>query len=421
MIPQKGQIYNKAALERLSSPEQLDQLIQVVRPTSWVLLLSLVALLATFVLWGFLGTVHTRVEGQGILLGGNVYDVVPLTTGQVTRLYVVQGDTVAPGAVVAEMAQPDLDQRIRDARARLAEQQASFGELQAFGAQDVQLQGGFAEQQRRSVDQLIATGEQRLADLESQLATERELLEQGLITRQQLRATQQQRDRAQSDIEQARAERTQLASRELGAEFDLQQQLSLSRQRIAEAARLLDQLEADYASRTRVVSRQGGLVLEVMTAEGDLVSPGQPLVKVGLSGGASEPMQVVLYVPTEDGKKVEAGMNILVAPATTKPEEFGYLVGRVERVAEFPATTRSMLNKLKNDQLVRQFTAGGAPFEVTATLVRSPDTPSGYEWTSGQGPQALVRSSTPASGRITVRTQRPIDLVIPALRGAFSI
>ena len=421
MIPDKKQIYRKAALERLSSPEQLDQLIQVVRPTSWIMLVSVLTLMVAFVAWGVLGSVHTRVDGQGILLGGSVYDLVPLASGQLTEVLVREGDVVAPGGVVARMAQPELAQRIADTQARLAEQRTAFGELQTFGAQDTQLQSGFVAQQRQNLDQLIAATQERLDYLATQIETEESLLEQGLITRGQLRATQQQRAAAQAEIEQARAQRTQVSSQELSAEFSSRQQLSLSRQRIAESERLLEQLERDYDTRTQVVSANGGRVLGLMADAGDLVAPGQPLMKLGLQGATAGALQVLLYVPTADGKKIEPGMEILVAPATVKPEEFGYLVGRVERVADFPATTRSMNYVLRNDQLVRQLAAAGAPFEVVATLTPMDESASGFRWTSGDGPPVRIQSGTPASARITVRTQRPIELVVPALRKLVSL
>ena len=45
----------KVALERMSSPEQLDQPLRVTTPKSWLALLSLIARLAVAVAWGFFG------------------------------------------------------------------------------------------------------------------------------------------------------------------------------------------------------------------------------------------------------------------------------------------------------------------------------------------------------------------------------
>jgi hypothetical protein len=61
-------IFRPAALERMSSPEQLDRLMPVTSPRGWVALSALgIIFLATF-LWALFGTVYTTAEGQGILI-----------------------------------------------------------------------------------------------------------------------------------------------------------------------------------------------------------------------------------------------------------------------------------------------------------------------------------------------------------------
>ncbi|HLM66603.1 MAG TPA: hypothetical protein VK358_03705, partial [Longimicrobium sp.] len=64
----KKEIFRSVALERLSSPEQLDQLMQVTTPRGWLLLVGVGALLATALVWGLLGSVPERIAGQGILI-----------------------------------------------------------------------------------------------------------------------------------------------------------------------------------------------------------------------------------------------------------------------------------------------------------------------------------------------------------------
>lgn len=63
-----SEIYRKAALERLSSPEELDSLMQVTTPKGWLALLSLGCLILGALLWGFLGRIPTKVLGQGMIL-----------------------------------------------------------------------------------------------------------------------------------------------------------------------------------------------------------------------------------------------------------------------------------------------------------------------------------------------------------------
>jgi HlyD family secretion protein len=72
---------------------------------------------------------------------------------------------------------------------------------------------------------------------------------------------------------------------------------------------------------------------------------------------------------------------------------------------------------LHNEGLVAALSATGAPFELYASLTIDANAPSGYRWTSGTGPEVGLFSGTLASGLVTVRTQRPIELVIPYVRG----
>jgi HlyD family secretion protein len=114
-------------------------------------------------------------------------------------------------------------------------------------------------------------------------------------------------------------------------------------------------------------------------------------------------------------------MAVLVAPATVKPEEFGYLEGRVERIADFPATPEGMRRVLKNDELVRRLLAIGSPFELHVSFTRDAATPSGYVWTSGRGPAVAIGDGTPVRGRIVVETRRPVQLVVPGIRKALGL
>ena len=67
-MTEENKIFRKVALERLSSPEQLDQLMQVTSPKGWIALLSICGLLAVVVVWGFVGTIPTTASGDGILI-----------------------------------------------------------------------------------------------------------------------------------------------------------------------------------------------------------------------------------------------------------------------------------------------------------------------------------------------------------------
>lgn len=64
-------IFRQESLERLSSPEQLDQLMQVIRPKSWIPLATLGSLIFAALLWGVLGRIPITASGTGLLVRPN--------------------------------------------------------------------------------------------------------------------------------------------------------------------------------------------------------------------------------------------------------------------------------------------------------------------------------------------------------------
>src|SRR5947207_5683175 len=104
----KNGLFRKVALERLSSPEQLDQLMRVTTPRAWLGLIGLGGLLIVVLLWSIFGTIESAETGQGILIRGAGVQVVEAPrAGQVVRVYVQPGDKVQQGQQVASIRPSD--------------------------------------------------------------------------------------------------------------------------------------------------------------------------------------------------------------------------------------------------------------------------------------------------------------------------
>ena len=85
-------VFRKASLDRLSSPEQLDQVMSVTSPRAWLALLAIGAILLAALVWGVFGTIPSKTYGQGILLtSGGVHDITHISSGRVTDIRVRQG------------------------------------------------------------------------------------------------------------------------------------------------------------------------------------------------------------------------------------------------------------------------------------------------------------------------------------------
>jgi hypothetical protein len=106
---QQTNIFRKESLERLSSPEQLDQLMQVVRPKSWLPLVALGSVMTFALLWGILGRIPITATGKGLL-------VYPDDSNQdlVGLAYFNQGegDRIQPGMKIIFVPQTTTSERI---------------------------------------------------------------------------------------------------------------------------------------------------------------------------------------------------------------------------------------------------------------------------------------------------------------------
>jgi hypothetical protein len=98
-------IFRKEALERLASPDQLDRLLPLTSPRSWLALGGLGLLLLALLAWSVFGAIDTAVEGYGILLRrGGIRSVDAPATGVVSQFLVRAGEAVAEGQELAVLA-----------------------------------------------------------------------------------------------------------------------------------------------------------------------------------------------------------------------------------------------------------------------------------------------------------------------------
>jgi HlyD family secretion protein len=411
-------LFRKVALDRLSSPEQLDQLTRVTSSRGWIALAAVAAVLVTGIGWSVVGRIPERVSGTGMLLkSGGVLEIVAPGAGRVADVSVEVGDTVREGQVIARVDQPALTDQLRQAKASLADLRAQRDQAARFNHRDSVLQIHYLEQQRATTQQTIASDERMLAWLKDKIASQDQLVNQGLLVKATLAGTRQQYDQTDQKIAQSRSDLTQIESRLLSVTNQKEDELRSTEQHVAEAERRVESLERDYAEQSQVVSPYSGRILEVMADPGAIVGRGEPIVTLDMSGRTVKVLEAIIYVSPSHGKQIRPGMAIQIAPSTVKQEEFGLMLGRVTYVSDFPATPRGMRRVLKNDQLATGLAGNSAPYEVHADLIVDPSTVSQFRWSSSKGPPLHIQSGTLAMGNIEIATRRPLSMVLPLLRG----
>jgi hypothetical protein len=281
-------LFRAKAQERLSSPEQLDQLMRVTSPRSWLVLLGLAAIIIAALIWAFVGQVPRTVSGQAILMQpGGLTNVVAQAPGVVAELTVQPGDRVEEGQIIAHL---------------------------------------------HPLATFTTTG--------------------------------------------------------------------------APVATPVGDLSIN------VLSPIGGEVVEMLSSPGDVLNIGDAVVSLE---GLDDVTVGYVYVTDAEGKQIEPGMEVQLSPVTVDESQYGYLIGTVQSVSEYPVTLRGLVNLLQNERLAEQFLDEGPVLQVVVTLTADPSTASGYAWSSPDGPPFQLSHGTLASGSIVIDEQRPMQFVLPQL------
>ena len=70
-------IFRKASMEKISSPEQLNDYIRISRPGIWIALAAAFVLLASVFIWSVTGSLSVSVSAAGIARGGFLVCYLP--------------------------------------------------------------------------------------------------------------------------------------------------------------------------------------------------------------------------------------------------------------------------------------------------------------------------------------------------------
>lgn len=91
-------LYRKSSLERISNPEQLDKVIKVTSPMSWLALIAIALIVAVAVVWSVIGTIPVTITVGGVIsapVGSNA--VYSEEIGTVVSVRVREGDELHLG------------------------------------------------------------------------------------------------------------------------------------------------------------------------------------------------------------------------------------------------------------------------------------------------------------------------------------
>ncbi|MBI2926708.1 MAG: NHLP bacteriocin system secretion protein [Verrucomicrobia bacterium] len=411
MEPQ-SRIFRQSALDKLSSPEQLDQLMQVTTPKSWLALAACAALVLTAIAWSIFGSIPTTVSGRGILIKeSGVFVVTSHGEGRVEKLRVEVGQKVKAGDSIARVKQAERDLKINQARFSLDKLKKELDDLVKFQEEEVQKEQADLERQRALYQTMLHDYGEQMKAIQARIQVQQQKRE--LFSATQLLELTNSLYAAQHDANRANIQLRQLDLNQLQADERRRQQKREKELQQLQAQEQLDSL-VQLDGLNDLKSPFDGTVLETMVKPNQLISASTPILSLQAD---AEELEAHLFLHPADGKLVTRGKEAAVSPVSVKKEEAGFMKGTVKSVAQFPATPQGMLGILENPALVNDFSEGGAPIRVVVQLKRAPENPEAFLWSNKKGPREVkISSGTLCEGTITLRVQTPISLLLPIFK-----
>ena len=419
----KKNLFRQVALNKLSSPEELDRLLRVTSPKGWIALIGIGVLLLTATVWAVVGKIPIKLVGQQCILvkTGGINVVTAASGGRLSDLAIEVGDTVTRGQTIGRLEQYDMLQKIEAEEARLKEVQAQYDQAQAVALRAANLRAATLSQQGQNLQHQLAAAHQRHALVKDRIETQSTLYDQGLITKQTLIASRLEATAAQLEAENIQAQFKQLELTRLEETKQSDNEVESARNRLDEVKRSIVLMVRDAKNFTSIVSPYSGRILEVKVTDGQLVERGTNLVGIESSGADVNEIEAYVYLPASEGKKVYGGMKLEISPSTAKREEFGFMPAFVASVAEYPSTDEGLMRVFGNNKLVQQLSGEHAPIQIVASLKPAYNNASNYEWSTRRGPPFSIQSGTSCSASITLSEKRPVEFVIPILKKALAL
>ena len=405
-------LFRDEAIKNLRSPEQLDTVLRLTSPIGWLSLAVLFVIIAIVTIWGVVGSVPVQVKGMGVFLdrGGVVYSVIAPAAGRIDAIDVKVGQVVTKGPRLAVLSLPNREAQLRDARRTLESLQGQYDRQLVFSGKDVESRNANMRDTIGALNAKITADKNHLDFLQPLYDAQQEELEKGYITRKQLEQTR-------SDIfatkQSVRDSRNKIAeARSAQVEFENQQRRTMAEleQQVITAKNSFEEAKTFLETEKEIFSPVDGRVTEIDVKLGVLVKTDDQVAVIEKSG---KNLELITYFEIGKGKQIHPGMRAGVAPSSIERDLYGSIQGNVESVSDLPETQAGLMAILGNETLVGKMMGAGAPIKVVITLDKDPKTFSGLKWSSSKGPPLKVTTGDTGFASVTVREERPINLVIP--------
>jgi len=413
-------LFRDKALQNLSSPEQLDTAVTLIPSASWLSLLSLGLFSLVIVLWGFMGSLNYPQYGTGVIIcGERIHGVYSKGAGVVAAMNVAVGDYVEYGQIVGRIDMPQMVGDIAELRNEISLLQKEYEDVKALDekylgsiAKYYDAQTASSRKQEEELKQISLWYEKFLANAEG-------VKKQGIISDYSLHQQKKDYTSIMNNLSEMRNNQLNYDAQKQNADFN-QRKDHFSRMENITKQIFHAQTKVDaLISQSLIISYSSGYVQEVLAFQGDMVQVNGRVANLAEKNNQS--LKAVLYFSTVDGKAISYGMEAQITPTFLQAEDYGAIKGLVMATSPYPTSQDEINETFLNKTLTSSVTnvTGGSPYKVEVGLQTTPETFSGFHWTTSKGPPFKIKEGTLVTGAVITRKEKPINLVVQMFRQYF--
>ena len=249
------------------------------------------------------GSMLRQVRGTGTLVPEQIRWITAITSGTVERIVIRPGAAVTPDTVIAELSNPELEQQALEARLQLD------AALARYESRQVELRSQELTQQAS-----LKTIESELSQAEYEAELDEELFRDNLVSELQVR-------QKQSRVSELRI-RQEIEQQRLEIQADSMRATLAAEQADLDRLQTIYQLRQDQVSDLRVRAGHTGVLQEVPLDEGQSVTPGTNLARVG------DPTQLMAQLRIAETQ----ARDIVVGQPAAVDTRNGVIPGHVTRI-----------------------------------------------------------------------------------------
>ncbi len=271
--------------------------------------------------------------------------------------------------------------------------------------------------QVREEEEVIKMAGVILKQREKALKDQKELYKQGLVTKPDLINSENALNGAKAELVGYHEKISSLKKILFDLTIQMEQRRLTREENIIRMKSRVHKAQNALNRGRKIYSPFAGKVIETEISIGFHANPGTTYFKLLDLQNISRQLIGVFFVGKGKAKTLKKNMKVQIFPGEIDRNEYGFLVGRIESVSEFPISEQTLVNIFGDAAVARQMIAEvGMPYEVRVKLVPDGGTTSGYDWSSKKGPPVLLQPGTICESHYEVGYKRPISLVMSWIR-----